>query len=114
MARSIRYLRRGVQGQSRQNFNWPGVISARSVVHVTAAEVQFGTTQAQPNPPVQDFHYVLGAAPVWVSNVSPHWNEFTGDPGGVEYILHVDWGTPLDVAVTITVEDELPLEIQGY
>jgi hypothetical protein len=114
MARSIRYIRRGVHGTVPENFNWPGVIEARSVVHVTAAEIGAGTTQARPNPPIQDFFYKIGAAPVWVSNICPHKNEFTSDPGGVEYMLHVDWGAPLDVAITITVEDALPEEIQGY
>jgi hypothetical protein len=114
MAQSIRYIRRGVMGTSRQNFNWPGVIFARSVVHITAGEIGIGTTQAHTNPPIQDFFYKLGAARVWVSNISPHKNEFTEDPGGVEYLLHVEWDSPLDVAVTITVEDDLPVEIQGF
>lgn len=114
MARSIRFVRRGVQGRVRQNFNWPGVITARSVVHISAAEVAFGTTQAQPTPPTQNFHYHLGAANVWISNIGPHKNAFTDDPGGVEFHINVDWPSPLDVAVTITVEDELPVEIQGF
>jgi hypothetical protein len=99
----------------RCNYNWPGVITARSVVHITAAEVGFGTTQARPVAPSQDFHYHLGEASVWVSNVSPHKNDFNADdPGGVEFHLHVDWDSPLDIGVTITVEDNLPDEIQGY
>jgi len=114
MDNAVRFVRRGVQGRVRQNFNWPGVITARSVVHITAAEVGGGTTQRQPSPPVQDFFYHLGEASVWVSNIGPHKNEFTDDPGGVEFHLHVDWNSPLDVAVTITVEDELPVEIQGF
>jgi hypothetical protein len=114
MARSIRFVRRGVQGVARQNFNWPGVIEARSVVHVSAAEVGFGTTYARTVNPPQDFFYHLGAASVWVSNIGPHKNEFAGQVGGVEFLIHVDWDSPLDVAVSITVEDSLPEEIQGY
>lgn len=114
MARSIRFIRRGVQGRVRQNFNWPGVITARSVVHVTAAEIGVGTTQMRPDPPVQNFHYHLGEASVWVSNIGPHRNEFRGDPGGVEFHIHVDWHAPLDIAITITLEDEPPVEIQGF
>lgn len=114
MARSIRFVRRGVQGRVRQNFNWPGVISARSVVHITAGEVHSGTTQMQQIPPTQNFFYHLGAANVWVSNVSPHKNEFSGDPGGVEFHINVDWNSPLDIGITITVEDELPVEIQSF
>jgi hypothetical protein len=29
----------------------------------------------------------------------------------VEYILHVSWDSPLDVAVTITVEDSTPFGV---
>ncbi|WP_159029703.1 hypothetical protein [Streptomyces marincola] len=97
----------------RQNFDWD-IITDRSVVHITAGEVAFGTTEATPVTPGQNSYYHLGAAPVWVSNVSPHRNEFSGQAGGVEYLLHVDWTSPLDVAVTITVEDAVPVEIQGY
>jgi hypothetical protein len=56
----------------------------------------------------------LGDANVWVSNVSPHFNQhFSGEPGGVEFILNVDWPSPLDVGITITVEDQTPTEIQN-
>jgi hypothetical protein len=62
----------------------------------------------------QDFMYVLGDADVWVSNVSPHFEQhFPGEEGGVEFILHVDWPDPLDVAFTITVEDLPPIDIQN-
>jgi len=72
MAKSIRFVRRGVQGRVRQNFNWPGVITARSVVHITAAEVGVGTTQRQPSPPVQDFFYHLGEASDPSARPDPH------------------------------------------
>ncbi len=113
MARSIRFVRRGIQGRVRQNFNWPA-ITARSVVHISAGEVSPGTTQLRPEPPPQDFHYHLGEANIWISNVSPHKNEFSGQAGGVEFHINVDWAAPIDVAITITVEDEVPEEIQGY
>jgi hypothetical protein len=114
MPNSIRWLLRGVKGRVRANFNWPGVISALSVVQITAGEVHFGSSQVQTMQPLQDFGYVLGDADVWVSNISPHRNDYRGDPGGVSFILHVDWESPLDVVVTITVEDAIPVEIQGY
>jgi hypothetical protein len=114
MARSIRFVRPGVQGRVRQNFNWD-IISARSVVHITAAEVKFGTTQTGQDPPLQDFFYFLGEeANVWISNIGPHRNEFSGEAGGVEFHINVDSNSPIDVAVTITVEDNLPEEIQGF
>jgi len=115
MSRSVRWVVRGVRGRVPASFTWPGVITNRSVVHVTAGEVRFGNTLRRPTPPFQDFYYVLGDADIWVSNISPRLNTFRGDdPGGVRFILHVDWRTPLDVAITITVEDDLPVEIQGY
>jgi len=58
--------------------------------------------------------YNLGDANVWVSNVSPHFNDhFNGEPGGVEFIVNVDFPSPIDVAVTITVEDQTPVEVQN-
>ena len=104
MARSIRVLYRGQMGQIRKNFNWPP-INLDSAVIVTAAEftprfVGLGggpKTLGRPN---------LGAANVYVTNVGPHGHaEF--EAGGVEFFLHVDWDSPLDVAVTITVLDDI-------
>ncbi|MGN4742442.1 hypothetical protein [Bacillus cereus group sp. MYBK227-1] len=114
MSRSIRIVRRGLQGRVRGNFNWPGVITAKSVVHMSAGEVRFGTTQVVQTDPKQDFHYHLGEARVWISNISPHKNEFASEIGGVEFFVNVESSSPVDVAITITVEDSLPIEIQGY
>jgi hypothetical protein len=72
MSQSIRWVVRGVRGRVRANFNWPGGITNRSVVHVTAGEVRFGNTVRQPTPPFQDFYYVLGDADIWVTNIAPH------------------------------------------
>ena len=106
MSKSIRWVLRGVQGRVLANFSWPGVITNQSVVHITAGEVAPGGTVGGPSwrPPGQDFFYIVGDADIWVSNISPHLNTFrAGDVAGVRFILHVDWGSPLDVAVTITV-----------
>ncbi len=113
MATSIRWLIRRVNGRVPCHFTWP-LISSRSVVHITAAEVGVGSSMIRPGSPGQNFFYHLGLASVWVSNIFPRRNEFRGDPGAVTFYLHVDWSTPLDVAVTITVEDNLPIEIQGF
>ena len=43
-----------------------------------------------------NFH--LGDADVYITNVGPH-------EGGVEFILHVNFGSPLDVLVDLTVLD---------
>ncbi|HJX29722.1 MAG TPA: hypothetical protein VJ885_17610 [Thermoanaerobaculia bacterium] len=114
MSQSIRWVVRGVRGRVRVRFNWE-IITLRSVVHVTAGEVSFGSSQIQAAPPFQNFSYILGEADIWVSNISPHRNDYNPNrPAGVSFILHVDWPDPLDVAITMTVEDRLPIEIQGY
>ena len=103
MAQSIRILYRAQQGTIRHNFNWDP-IKLDSAVIVTAAEFtpQFGgsfggpKTLGRPN---------LGAANVYVTNIGPHGPE--PDAGGVEFLLHVDWDSPLDVIVTITVLDDI-------
>jgi len=115
MSKSIRFVRRGVKGRVRQNFNWPVIKSAQAVVHITAGEVKPGSPSiVLGGHAEQDFIYHLGDADVWVSNISPHFNsQFPGEPGGVEFILHVDFNSPIDVGITITVEDDAPLEIQN-
>src|SRR5215213_5049310 len=100
MARSIRVLYRGVQGRVRRNFNWPPITKSSAVV-ITAAEWApaggiFGLTVGRPN---------LGEASVYVTNIGPHDPE--GGSGGVEFHLHVDWTSPLDVIVTISVLDDV-------
>lgn len=103
MAQSIRVLYRGQQGRIRKNFNWPP-IKLDSAVIVTAAEftpifdgpMGGPKTLGRPN---------LGAANVYVTNIGPHGPE--PEVGGVEFLLHVDWESPLDVIVTITVLDDI-------
>ena len=95
MARSIRVLYNGVQGRVRRNINWPA-ISEKSAVVITAAEWKpdggvFGILSGRPH---------LGEANIYVTNVGPHGEG--AEAGGVEFHLHVDWGAPLPVIVTIT------------
>src|SRR5262245_29637064 len=103
MARSIRVLYRGVQGTVGRNFNWQGKINLDSAVMITAAQFQFNAftlgsrTLGRPH---------LGAANIYVTNVGPHGvqgdDPGSGEFGGVEFLLHVDSDSPLDVVVTIT------------
>jgi hypothetical protein len=97
----------------------PGIIkSAQAVVHITAGEivpasmpsvvVGPGGTEVE-----QDFDYNLGDADVWVSDISPHFGRFVGESGVVEFIVHVDFGSPIDVGITITVEDQTPIEVDN-
>jgi hypothetical protein len=116
MAQSFRFLLRGVQGRHSHNINMPGVIKNRfNVVHITAGEAIVGqpseTVGPRGNAIEQTWAYHIGAADVWVSNVSPH--DDAGGGGGVEFVVHADWGSPIDVGVTITVEDQIPFEIQN-
>jgi hypothetical protein len=101
MARSVRVFYNNVQGVVRRNFNWPP-INIRSAVIITAAEWQSG-----PLGPSLDGTQrpILGAAPIWVSNVGAH--GLGGEAGGVEFLLHVDFNVPLNVMVTITVLDNI-------
>ena len=116
MSQSVRRVLHGVNGRVRVNHNLPGIVkSPQAVVHITAGEIAAGPpSQVLGGAAEQDFMYVLGDADVWVSNVSPHFAQhFPGEEGGVEFILHVDWPDPLDVAFTITVEDLPPIDIQN-
>ena len=106
MAKSIRIFygkEHRLQGRVRLNFNW-GIhppITPLSVVQVTAAEAMdfnSATVLGPDGKGQQEFNYLLAETDVWVSNISPH-------AGGVEFILHVEADHPINVAVTMTVED---------
>ncbi|PCN44465.1 hypothetical protein B9C88_09625 [Brevibacillus laterosporus] len=100
MARSIRVFYSNQQGVSRHNFNWPP-INKKSAVLITAAEFFWPGGIGG----LEDIRPHLGAASIWVSNVGVHGPE--PGSGGVEFLLHVDWPTPLNVMVTITVLDDI-------
>jgi hypothetical protein len=110
---SIRVFYRGVHGRARRNFNWAR-ITKNSAVLVTAAECSFNPgNHVQGGIPVPGqplpFNEVegwkkerpnLGDADVYVTNIGAHGDG--GEAGGVEFILHVNWDSPLPVVVTIT------------
>jgi len=100
MARSIRVLYRGVRGRVICNFNW-APIKQNSAVVITAAEwvIAGGVL----DPAAGRSH--LGSANIHVTNVGPHDPE--GGDGGVEFCLLVDWESPLDVIVTISVLEDI-------
>jgi hypothetical protein len=99
MARTIRVWWPN-QTTGWKNFNWTGVINGRSVVHISATALpppELGT-------PVQDFiarTRFRGLAFIGVRNVHPH----DDGGGGVEFVLEVNWGNPLNIVTDITVED---------
>jgi hypothetical protein len=102
MAQSIRVFYSNVNGRNiRMNFNWPP-INIRSEVLITAAEWASGPL----GPSLDGSHRPhLGAAPIWVSNVGAHGDG--NEAGGVEFMLHVESPTPINVMVTITVLDQI-------
>jgi hypothetical protein len=99
MARSTRFILRGVQGRVRRNHNF-GPIRQDSAIVITACEFRFagGVFGAAGRP-----H--LGEANVFVTNIGPHDPE--PDVGGVEFHLHAESATPIDVMVTITVFEDV-------
>lgn len=101
-ARTIRVFWRNVS-TGWINFNWDGVITPQSVVHVSACECFFPESIIG----VEGVGRTRGAAPIWVKNVRPH-GPNPGDTitGGVEFYLQIDWDTPLSVATDITVFGE--------
>jgi hypothetical protein len=72
-------------------------ITQQSIVLISATEATDLSESAFGSDP-SAFSYVLGAADVYTTNVSPR-------NGGVDYILHVDWPTGLNIAVDICVFD---------
>ncbi|MCY7321493.1 MAG: hypothetical protein LH660_06745 [Phormidesmis sp. CAN_BIN36] len=111
MSQSFRkYWRDPVQGRTWFNYNLPGIVVKRpsssvSSVIVTVCEYKlaggiFGGAGS----------LVRGDANIWVSNVHPYIRVNSQDlieqNGGIEFVVNVDWGSPLLVATTITVFDE--------
>ena len=101
MSQSIRVVYRNARGRIRANFNWPP-ISRTSAVLITAAE--WGPGPLDPSLPLPGRPH-LGDANVYVTNIGPH-GDPGGESGGVEFYLHVDFDSPLNVVVTITVLGE--------
>jgi hypothetical protein len=99
MARSTRLIIRNVQGRHRQNVNFDPITQSTAVV-ITAAEWRFSGgifgTAGRPH---------LGEANVFVTNIGPHDPE--PDVGGVEFHIHAESASPIDVMVTITVLEDV-------
>ena len=84
------------KGRVELNFNWDA-IQERSVVNVSASECN------RPEASPENTRRFVGAATVKVCNVSPHTN-----PGGVTFVVQIDWGDPIPFVTDITLFDELP------
>lgn len=79
------------------NYNW-NAISAHSVVYISASEGEIFQNVFDPKNAI--FHR-LGDAVICVKNINPH----GANGGGVEFYLEVNWRSPLDVVLDITVLD---------
>ena len=74
-------------------------------VMITAAEYTPG------GPNGTDGRPLLAEASVYVTNIGPHDPE--GGDGGVEFHLHADWNSPLNVMVTISVLEDIEQFVRG-
>jgi hypothetical protein len=122
------------QGKNWLNLNLPGVVIANviprklqgsiggqtfvyythdivvSAVVVTASEWSTTEGDSYSQPPVGALH--RGDAIITVCNVRPYVRNYGNLPadqgGGVEFVVNVDFPSPLLIATTITVFDEVP------
>ncbi len=95
---TYRMYLRGRKGRCRENFRAPQIRSD-SVIHISASEA----TRLQPQAFTPIFSRFVGSANVSVSNVAP-------SAGRVDFVLNVDWGSPLNVSMDITIMDP-PVEV---
>jgi hypothetical protein len=103
MADTVRVFWRNAQS-GWFNFNWDGVIGQNSVVHISACECSFPEDNLSG---AEGVVRTRGDAAIYVKNIRPHGpNPGQAITGGVEFILQVDWGTPLNVATDITVVED--------
>ena len=103
MARTIRVWWPN-QSTGWKNFNWTNVINGRSVVHISACEAAALPSPTPIGGVTQDVIgnlRIRGAAVIGVRNVHPH----DDGGGGVEFVLEVNFGSPLNIVTDITVED---------
>jgi hypothetical protein len=101
MSRSFRIFYKDVHGRIPTNFNLSGVdVTNKSAVVVTVG---------QWTPPaaffdLENVRLQVHGPDVWTTNICPHGSE--NEASGVEFMLHVDSPTPINVAATITVFEE--------
>jgi hypothetical protein len=101
MPQTIRQFWTNKMGRNVLNFNWDA-INHDSVVLISASEYNLDNT---PN-----HHRFVGDADVTVLNISPHGPPF--DPNhGVQFVLQVDWESPLNIVTDITVLDK-PTDVE--
>lgn len=102
MPRTIRIVYQNQVGRIRKNFNWSisPPITKKSVVLMSASEASLPGPGSLFGITADDTAFNLGEADVYVTNISPH-------DGGVEFILHVNFSSPLNIMVDMTVFDPI-------
>jgi hypothetical protein len=93
---TVRKYLRNRRGRCLERLSNPN-IRADSVVHVSATEAT-ALSQGTLTPVFGRF---IGAADIWVKNVSP-------SDGRVDFIVQVDWNTPLNIVMDISIFDPVP------
>jgi hypothetical protein len=96
--RSVRVFYRQVMGRVDVNLGGFNITNTSTVV-ITAGQFVSSTPFFN-----QNVRLRVHGPDVYVTNICPHGPE-GGPDGGVEFMLHVNSSTPIDVAVTITVLD---------
>lgn len=102
MAQTIRVYWTQIKGRVPLSFSLPGVIKANSVIHIAASEAGSWAQQPDGTATVQR---LAGAADVSVMAIAPK-------PDRVDFVLKVDWKSPLDIVTDITVMDPPTVYVQ--
>lgn len=90
MARTIRVIWRNATS-GWFNFNWSGVITRQSVIHISACE---GEIRNGIFGPLEQTFRMRGTTVISVKNIRPHPDE--GGGGGVEFYVEITKPTSLD------------------
>lgn len=93
MAQTIRVYWSQLKGRVPLSFSLPGVIQTNSVIHIAASEAGSWNQKPDGTATVQR---LAGAADVTVRAIAPK-------PDRVDFIIEVDWKSPLDIVTDITV-----------
>lgn len=116
MARTGRVYWRARKGRHKFEVSWPGVINFRSVVIITVSEynrlLPLDLSIPVPGAPPPPLHNddrlrFVGDANVWVCDIAPHGPDpANNDPGGVQFVINIDWHEPITVVTDIIVIDD--------
>ena len=98
MSCSVRVFWGPFRGRHTFNFNWPGVINAKSVVHISVSEALFAFGGGNLEDMIRRF---VGEATITLHSVSPH-------DIGVTFDVTIDSGDWHYLTTDISVLESLP------